>query len=82
MDKQELYKKFDRDVANRSRMMRFLLAVDQMINVLWLNGSQDETVSSHLARKRADGTITWFQSKVCCFLRKIESKHCIKSLGE
>jgi len=40
MDKQELYKKFDRDVAKRSRMMRFLLALDQMINVLWLNGSK------------------------------------------
>ena len=77
-----LVRKFERDVAKRSRWFRFLLVADQMLNVVWLNGSQDETVSSHLGRKKADGTITWFQSKVCCMLRKIESKHCLKSRGE
>ena len=77
-----LFAKFDRDIAKRTRLMRFILAVDQALNVVWLNGSQDETCSSHLARKRANGTITWFQSKVCCFLKKLESNHCTKSLGE
>ena len=77
-----LFNKFDRDIKVYSRWFRFLLTVDQSLNVVWLNGSQDETCSSHLARKRAKGTITWFQNKVCCFLRKIESEHCIKSLGE
>lgn len=78
----QLISKFKRDINKRSRVMRFLLVLDQMLNVLWLNGSQDETVSSHLGRKRSAGTITWFEKKVCCALRKIESKHCIKSLGE
>jgi len=82
IESQILVKKFKRDMSKRSKGMRFLLALDQMLNVLWLNGSQDETVSSHLARKKEDGTITWFQSRVCCMLRKIESKHCLKSKGE
>ena len=77
-----LVKKFEVDMVDRTRMFRFILVIDQMFNVIWLNGSQDETISSHLARKRADGTITWFQSKVCSFLRKLESRHCLKSLGE
>ena len=77
-----LVKKFKRDVVKRKRWFRVLLALDQLLNVVWLNGSQDETVSSHLGRKKVDGTITWFQSKVCCFLRMLESKHCLKSRGE
>lgn len=31
--------------------MRFLLVLDQMGNVLFWNGSQDETISSHIGRK-------------------------------
>jgi len=30
----ELYAKFDRDVKNRSRWERFILVLDQMINVV------------------------------------------------
>jgi len=77
-----LYAKFDMDMDTKTRTNRFWLTVDQTLNVLWLNGSQDETCSSHLARKRKAGTITWFQSLVCCGLQKLESKHCMKSLGE
>lgn len=36
-----LYKKFDKDMAKRTRLMRFLLVLDQMFNVLFWNGSQD-----------------------------------------
>jgi len=71
----DLYAKFDRDVANRSRWDRFILVVDQMINVVWLNGSQDETVSSHIGRK---GIHKW----LCNILKKFESSHCFKSRGE
>ena len=77
-----LYNKFNEDVLKRTRSMRFLLSLDQMLNVLWLNGSQDETCSSHIARKQLTKTSTWFQNKVCCVLRKIETNHCNKSLGE
>lgn len=77
-----LYAKFDRDVTKRSRLMRFILVLDQMLNVIGWNGSQDETVSSHIGRKIDKGTATWFDKKLCCLLKKIESNHCNKSLGE
>lgn len=79
---QELIKKFDNDVKKRNRLMRFLLVLDQMGNVLFWNGSQDETISSHIGRKIDKGTATWFDKKLCCLLKKIESNHCNKSLGE
>lgn len=78
----KLYEKFDNDIKKRSRLMRFLLVLDQMFNVLIWNGSQDETISSHIHRKQEAGTANWFDNKVCCLLKKIESKHCLKSVGE
>ena len=78
----ELYVKFDNDMAKRSRIMRFILVLDQMFNVLLWNGSQDETISSHIHRRKMKGVDTWFDNLVCWFLRKIESQHCLKSLGE
>jgi len=80
--KEELIEKFENDVAKRNRPMRFLLAIDQLFNVIWLNGSQDETVSSHIGRNIEDGTATWLQKVVCRGLRLLESKHCMKSKGE
>jgi hypothetical protein len=82
MDKQELFQKFDNDVAKRNRWYRFLLVLDQMGNVLFMNGSQDETISSHIARKQEAGTATKFNNFVCCFLKKLEQNHCNKSEGE
>ena len=77
-----LYSKFDRDVEKRSRWFRFLLVLDQMLNVIFWNGSQDETVSSHIGRKIDKGTASWFDKKLCCLLKKLEHNHCNKSLGE
>ena len=82
MTHEELIAKFENDVAKRSRAMRLLLAIDQFFNVLIWNGSQDETISSHIHRKQSKGTANWFDNAVCCVLKKIESKHCLKSLGE
>lgn len=62
--------------------MRFLLVFDQMLNVLLWNGSQDETVSSHIGRRIEAGKATWFDKKLCCLLSKIEHMHCKKSKGE
>jgi len=78
----DLQSKFDNDVKKRSRFKRFLLVLDQMLNVLLWNGSQDETVSSHLYRRIESGKATWFDKLLCQFLRKLESNHCFKSLGE
>jgi len=82
MTKEELYPKFDNDVAKRSRIMRLLLVTDQFFNVLLWNGSQDETISSHIHRKQETKTATWFDNLVCKFLQTLEAKHCLKSRGE
>jgi len=82
INKQELFIKFDNDVANRTRWYRWLLALDQMGNVVFMNGSQDETISSHIARKQEAGTSTKINNFVCCFLKKLEQNHCSKSEGE
>ena len=81
-DKVALYARFDNDITKRTRWMRFLLVLDQMFNVLIWNGSQDETISSHIHRRQANGTATWLDKKICCLLKKLESEHCLKSLGE
>jgi len=78
----ELYKKFDEDVVKRSRIMRLLLVLDQMINVLIWNGSQDETISSHISRRIEANRALWIEKKLCCFLKLFENNHCKRSLGE
>lgn len=82
MSNKPLIDKFKRDVAKRSRVMRLLLVTDQLFNVLLWNGSQDETISSHIGRKIQDGNANWFDKLVCRGLRAIEAKHCMISIGE
>jgi len=82
MTKYEYIEKFENDMNKRSRAMRFLLVLDQMFNVLLWNGSQDETISSHIGRRIENNEATWFDKKLCKLLRLIEAKHCIKSKGE
>lgn len=77
-----LYTKFKNDVEKRSRWYRFLLVLDQMGNVVFWNGSQDETISSHIARRQEAGTATWLDNFICCILKKLEQNHCKKSEGE
>ena len=79
---QQLIEKFENDVKKRSRLMRFLLALDQLGNVLFWNGSQDETISSHIHRRIESGKANWFDKKLCCLLKKLEDNHCAKSIGE
>lgn len=80
--KDDLIEKFEKDKQKRTRLMRLLLVIDQMCNVVFWNGSQDETVSSHIGRRIKKGEATWFDKKLCCFLKRLESNHCEKSLGE
>jgi len=80
--KEDLYKKFDNDMEKRSRLSRLGLSLDQFLNVLLLNGSEDETISSHIGRRQIKGTATWVEKKLCWLLDKIEKNHCNKSLGE
>lgn len=62
--------------------MRLALAVDQFFNVLAWNGSQDETISSHIHRRKEKGVATRFDHVVCCVLSKLEYNHCYLSRGE
>ncbi len=78
----EMIEKFENDMKKRSRFMRFLLALDQLGNVLFWNGSQDETISSHIHRRIESGKANWFDKKLCCLLKKLEDNHCAKSIGE
>lgn len=80
--RKELITKFENDISKRSRFMRFLLVLDQMFNVVLWNGSQDETVSSHIGRRIQKGEATWFDKRLCCFLKRLEYNHCNKSIGE
>ena len=77
-----LIEKFENDVKKRSRIKRLLLVIDQLGNVLFWNGSQDETISSHIHIRIESGKATWFDKKLCCLLKKIDNNHCAKSLGE
>lgn len=77
-----LFKKFDKDVKKRGRFFRFLLALDQMFNVLLWNGSQDETISSHIGRRIANGKANKFDNVLQKILQKIEKDHCKISVGE
>ncbi len=77
-----LIAKFELDVEKRSRLNRFLLVLDQMFNVILWNGSQDETISSHIHRRIESGKATWFDKKLCCLLKKLEANHCYESRGE
>lgn len=79
---EERIDKFNDDSANLSRALRFLLALDQMFNVILWNGSHDETISSHIGRRIKNGRANWFDKIICKFLRFIENKHCINSIGE
>ena len=78
----EMIEKFENDMKKRSRFFRFLLVLDQMGNVLFWNGSQDETISSHIHRRIESGKAKWFDKKVCCLLKKLENNHCYESRGE
>ncbi len=78
----DLFKKFEEDVKKRPRWLRLLLVLDQFLNVLIWNGSQDETVSSHIGRRIKSGKANRFEKILCNLLRRLEKGHCRKTLGE
>ncbi len=80
--KRDLVWKFEYDVKKRSYIARLLLVIDQFFNVLIWNGSQDETVSSHIGRRIEAGKALWVEHKLCALLRMLQSKHCLRARGE
>ena len=82
MKRKELENKFIEDIKKRGRVKRLLLAIDQFFNVLIWNGSQDETISSHIGRKIRDNRANRVEKWICSLLQELEAGHCKKSLGE
>ncbi|MCT4632798.1 MAG: hypothetical protein N4A76_08680 [Firmicutes bacterium] len=78
----KIINKFDYDVKNISRIKRLLLSVDQFLNVLLWNGSQDETISGHIGRKIKNGKANKFEKLLCYILNKMDKNHCNDSIGE
>jgi len=78
----KMWIKFDNDIAKRSYFMRILLAIDQLLNVIFLNGSQDQTISGHIAKKQYEGKARWYHCLLCRFLMIFEAKHCWLSRNE
>lgn len=77
-----LYSKFDKDVETKTRWFRALIALDQLLGVIFLNNSQDETISSKIHRLQEANKSNWLLDKLCCLLSKFEYNHCYKSRGE
>ena len=77
-----LIAKFDMDVATKPRWLRALIAFDQLCGVIFWNNSNDETISSRIARKQEAGESSWFEDRLCCILSKLEYNHCKVSKGE
>ena len=82
MNKSDLVTKFKDDVKKRHYLLRLALVVDQLFNVLIWNGSQDETISSHIGRRIASNRANKIEKAICWVLNKIENKHCFKAKGE
>ena len=82
IERVKLYEKFDKDIAKRHYLIRLALVIDQLLNVFLWNGSQDETISSHIGRKIVAGKANWFEMIICKGLRLIENAHCVRSRGE
>jgi len=80
--KSELVWKFEYDIKKRSYAKRVILAIDQLLNVIVWNGSQDETISSNVGRRIEAGKAYKVEKWLCTLLSKIQEKHCEKALGE
>jgi len=62
--------------GGRSYAWRTFLAIDQMVNVLFMNGDPDETISSNLAKNRDK----WWGRFGCACLAMVDKDHCSKTI--
>ena len=66
----------------KRRLLNILIGFDQFMQVLVYLGNYtpDETISGMIGRKIQNGTANWLEKSICWFLRKLQSKHCIRSI--
>lgn len=57
------------------------VAFDQLLNVWFLNGLPDETISSHAGRLLETDDEVWWSKFVCWLCNKFDTNHCKESIG-
>ena len=68
----------------KRRISNILIGLDQFLQVLLYFGAYtpDETISGIIGRKIKADKANKIEKVICWFLRKLQSKHCIKSIDE
>lgn len=66
-------------VKEKSYIKRVGIAIDQLINVVFFNGDEDETLSSRMGKRvlRGDCKVCYV---ICRFLDIFDKDHCYKSI--
>jgi len=66
----------------KRRLQNILIGFDQFCQVLVYFGSYcpDETISGIIGRKIKNGTANKLEKTICWFLRKLQSKHCVRNI--
>ena len=66
----------------KRRLINILVGFDQFMQVLvyFGNYTSDETISGVIGRKVLNKEANWLEKSICWFLRKLQSKHCVKSI--
>lgn len=66
----------------KRRLVNILIGFDQFAQVLVYAGNYtpDETISGIIGRKVEAGTANKVEKVICWGLRKLEAKHCVKSI--
>jgi len=66
----------------KRRLINILIGFDQFCQVLIYAGAYtpDETISGIIGKKIKDNRANWLEKSICWFLRKLQSKHCVKNI--
>ena len=66
----------------KRRLLNILIGFDQFCQVLIYAGAYtpDETISGIIGRKVLQGKANVVERTICWFLRKLQSKHCVKNI--
>ena len=68
----------------KRRLSNIIIGLDQFLQVILYLGNYtpDETISGIIGRKIKTNKANKVEKAICWFLRKLQSKHCIKSIDE
>ena len=66
----------------KRRLLNILIGFDQFCQVIIYLGAwcPDETISGIIGRKVLQGKANKVEKTICWFLRKLQSKHCVKNI--